>query len=122
MKKNILVFLFTLLVSSSVAFAQTFTERQEIISNYDLDKLAQMEAAYTAEFAVEKEEAMRLAAIYGWEEIIELPNGGIAMLVGVFENGSPKYLTTTTEKEESQHGQIKFIRAEALVWILMVRI
>ena len=91
MNKKVLVVLFAVLFSSIAAFAQTFTERQEIISNYDLDKLAQMEAVYTAEFAVEKDEALRLAAINGWEEIIELPNGGIAMLVGVFENGSPKY-------------------------------
>ena len=73
---------------------QTSSERQQIISTYDLSKLAQMEADYAAEFAEEKQRALDLAAIRGWEEIIELPNGGVAILVGVFDNGNPKYYMT----------------------------
>ncbi len=91
MKKSIL---FSLLFSSGVMLAQTFAEKQEIISNYDLDKLAQIEAQYADEFAQDKQKALDMAAANGWEEIIEMPNGGIAVLIGVFPDGNPKYYVT----------------------------
>jgi hypothetical protein len=94
MKKGTLLFLFSLFITSSVLFAQTLAERQEITRNYNLEKLAQMEADYTSEFNVEKQKALDLAAINGWEEVLEFPNGGISMLVGIHENGLPKYITT----------------------------
>ena len=94
MKKRILLCLLFAFCTTTVMLAQTLAERQQIISGYDLEKLAEMEAYYASEFAREKQKALELAAINGWEEIIELPNGGIAILVGVFENGKPKYYMT----------------------------
>lgn len=94
MKKSTQLFLFSLFLTSSVMLGQTLSERNEIRSNYDLNKLSQMEAEYTAEAEAELLEARALAAENGWEEMIELPNGGLAMLVGVYENGKPKYLVT----------------------------
>ena len=94
MKKSKILSLFVFLGSATMLFAQTLAERQAIISHYDLEKLSRMESDYAAEFAYEKQIALDLAAINGWEEIIEMPNGGIAILVGVFENGNPKYLMT----------------------------
>ncbi len=94
MKKSTQLFLFSLFLTSSMMFAQTLAERQQITSNYDLDKLAQIESDYFAQAAADKQKAMDLAAENGWEELIELPNGGLALLVGVYETGKPKYLVT----------------------------
>ena len=94
MKKRILLLIFSLTFSTSLMFAQTLAERQEITSNYDLDKLAQIEAELADQYAQDKQKALDMAAIYGWEEIIQLPNGGTKMLIGVFDDGSPKYYTT----------------------------
>jgi len=94
MKKSTLGFLFSMAVSSSMLMAQTPQERQEITSNYDLNKLASLEVQYAQEFADNKQKALAQAAIYGWEEFITLPNGGNAELVGVFESGEPIYYAT----------------------------
>jgi len=75
-------------------FAQTYAEQQEIIANYDLDALSRLESEYASAFAQEKQRALELAAIYGWEEYKEMPNGGVALLVGVYQNGKPKYYVT----------------------------
>jgi len=94
MKKSTQLFLFTLLLSSSFLFAQTSSERQQISDSYDLDKLAQLEAQFLAASTAEKQKAMDLAEVNGWEEIIQYPNGGLAYLVGVYDNGKPKYYVT----------------------------
>lgn len=94
MKKITILGLIVILCMKIPMFGQTLAERQQIMSTYDQSKLAQMEAEYADEFALEKQQALDLAAIRGWEEIIELSNGGIAILVGVFENGNPKYYMT----------------------------
>lgn len=94
MKKSTQLFLFSLFFTSSVVFAQTLAERQQISSTYDLEKLAELEDYYTAEAANKLQKARDLAVINGWQEIIELPDGGLAVLVGVHENGNPEYLTT----------------------------
>ena len=87
-----------MLITSSVMFAQTLAERLEITRNYDQEKLATMAAEYTSQDAIEKQKALDLAAINGWEEIIEMPNGGLAELVGVYENGNPRYLVSTNRE------------------------
>ena len=84
----------SLLFSMNSLFAQTYAEQQEITSNYDMEALSRLEAEYESEFAQEKQRALELAAIYGWEEFIEMPNGGKAELVGVYETGKPKYYVT----------------------------
>ena len=98
MKKGTLLILFSMLISSSAMFAQTLAERLEITRNYDQEKLATMAAEYTSQDAIEKQKALDLAAINGWEEIIEMPNGGLAELVGVYENGNPRYLVSTNRE------------------------
>ena len=91
-KSNILAFLF--MFCAALGFAQTDAERREIISNYDLNVLSQLETQFAASFAAEKEEALALAAINGWEEFIEIENGGQAELVGVLVSGEPLYYAT----------------------------
>lgn len=77
--------------------AQTPQERDQIIRNYDLQKLSQIEQQLDKEFKADKAEALSLAVIYGWQEQIQLENGGIAILIGVFEDGTPKYYQTHNE-------------------------
>jgi hypothetical protein len=98
MIKSTLLFFSILLVSAGTVFGQTLAERLEITKNYDQAKLATMAAEYTSEDAIEKQKALDLAAVYGWEEIIEMPNGGLAELVGVYQNGNPKYLVSTNRE------------------------
>lgn len=94
MNKTSLLIFCVLLLSFNFVNAQTEEERAQIISRYDLQKLNQLEQQYDKIFKAERTEALRLAAIYGWKEEIEQPNGGVAILVGVFDDGTPKYYQT----------------------------
>jgi len=94
MKRSTLLVLVSVLFSMSSLFAQTYAEQQQIIANYDLEALSRLETELNLEFSQDRERALELAAIYGWEEFKELPNGGIAALVGVYPNGNPKYYVT----------------------------
>ncbi|QAA81463.1 T9SS type A sorting domain-containing protein [Aequorivita sp. H23M31] len=94
MSKLSLIFILVLSLSFSFLTAQTPEERAKIISNYNLPLLNKLEQQYAKEFKADHEEALRLAALKGWEEVIKLPDGGIAILVGVLEDGSPKYYET----------------------------
>ncbi len=94
MNKIPLIFIYVLLFTFNFISAQTPEEREKIISNYNLPLLNQLEQQFDKEFKAEHAEALRLAAIYGWEEVIKLPNGGVSILVGVFDDGTPKYYET----------------------------
>jgi len=94
MKRSTLLIIVSVLFSISSLFAQTNAEQQAIIANYDLEALSRLESEYESAFTQERQRALELAAIYGWEEVIEMPNGGIAALVGVHPNGNPKYYVT----------------------------
>lgn len=94
MKKKSLFIICVLLLSTSFLVAQTEAERAQIISHYNLPQLAKIEQQYNNAFNSEKAEALRLAILNKWPEKIELPNGGIAILVGVFDDGTPKYYQT----------------------------
>ena len=98
MFKITLMFLFSMFLSAPVLVAQTLAEREKITENYDLEKLSQMAAEYAEIFAQEKQYALEMAIIYGWEEFLELPNGGIAELVNVSEDGRPIYIGTTNRE------------------------
>lgn len=94
MKKNSLFSAGIALLFATAGFSQTPQQQAEITKDYDQVKLAQLEAKLFAEFQSNQDEAIRLAAINGWETSIELDNGGQALLVGVFSDGTPKYYTT----------------------------
>ncbi len=94
MNKFSLTVISVLLFSFSFVSAQTAQERAEITSNYDLSLLKDLELEFDKNFKAEREEALRLATIYGWPEIIEKPDGGISILVGVVEGKYPKYYET----------------------------
>tara|TARA_R100000935_G_scaffold58415_2_gene95377 strand:- start:51188 stop:53653 length:2466 start_codon:yes stop_codon:yes gene_type:complete len=121
-KNNVLSLLFLFFVA--FGFAQTDAERAKITSNYDLDALRQLEDQLAAQFAAEKEEALVLASINGWEEFIEIENGGQAELVGVFPSGEPIYyatenpqgaITTRTDKVHTGGGAGLDLNGEDMV-------
>ena len=94
MKKSILLFGTVALMSVSSILSQTLAERQVITANYDQQALTLLEDELRQKFETNQRIAFEMAAQNGWETEIALPNGGNALLVGVFDNGTPKYYTT----------------------------
>ena len=94
MKKSTLLYGIVALLSVSNAYSQTLAERQVITANYDLQALSILEAELRQDFETNQRIAFEMAAQKGWETHMILPNGGNALLVGVFDNGTPKYYTT----------------------------
>ncbi|PKP26412.1 MAG: peptidase S8 [Bacteroidetes bacterium HGW-Bacteroidetes-2] len=86
-----------LFISTLSAIAQTPEQIQKILSKYDLENLSQLEAQAAAEFNRNRQEALDLAAIYGWAESYETENGGQGLLVGVLDGNYPLYYETTNK-------------------------
>ena len=94
MKNTILVCSLTTLFCFTNAYCQTLAERHAITANYDLQALSILEAELRQDFETNQRIAFEMAAQKGWETHMILPNGGNALLVGVFDNGTPKYYAT----------------------------
>ncbi len=98
MKKNTFLFLFVVLLTTATNYAQTESEREQIKSSYNLNKLEELKAEMTAAFNENYQAALEKAERLGWDLEFEMPNGGISMLVGLNEDGSPKYFTTNNRE------------------------
>ncbi len=94
MKNSTLLFGLAALLSVTNALSQTLAERQVITANYDQQALTLLEAELRQDFETNQRIAFEMAAQKGWETHITLPNGGNALLVGVFDDGTPKYYAT----------------------------
>jgi len=94
MKRNYLLLILSAFFVFGSAFSQTLEERDRITENYDLAKLAQMSNDFRETSEREKQYALEMAAVYGWEEFIYYPDGGISELMRVSETGEPIYYTT----------------------------
>jgi hypothetical protein len=94
MKKKSLITLFAIVIVGTTMFSQTEAERLVISNSYDQEKLSLLEYELRQAFETNQQRAFALAVQNGWETEIELPNGGKALLIGVFPNGSPKYYQT----------------------------
>ena len=94
MKNSTLLFGLAALLSVTNALSQTLAERQVITANYDQQALTLLEAELRKDFETNQRIAFEMAAQKGWETHMTLPNGGNALLVGVFDDGTPKYYTT----------------------------
>ncbi|MGK0386896.1 MAG: hypothetical protein ACI849_001515, partial [Patiriisocius sp.] len=94
MKKTTLLFCIVAMLSITTGFSQTLAERQVITEDYDQEALALLEFELRQDFETNQRIAFELAAQNGWETEIELPDGGNALLVGVYDDGTPKYYTT----------------------------
>lgn len=94
MRKDYLLLILCSLCIFSSAFAQTPLEREWITRDYDLAKLAQMSTDYRETFEREKQYAWDMAALRGWDVLIEYSDGRIAELIRVSASGEPVYYTT----------------------------
>ena len=94
MKNSTLLFGLAALLSVTNALSQTLAERQVITANYDQQALTLLEDELRKDFETNQRIAFEMAAQKGWETHMTLPNGGNALLVGVFDDGTPKYYTT----------------------------
>ena len=94
MKNSTLLFGLAALLSVTNALSQTLAERQVITANYDQQTLTVLEDELRKDFETNQRIAFEMAAQKGWETHMTLPNGGNALLVGVFDDGTPKYYTT----------------------------
>ena len=94
MKNSTLLFGLAALLFVTNALSQTLAERQVITANYDQQALTLLEDELRKDFETNQRIAFEMAAQKGWETHITLPNGGNALLVGVFDDGTPKYYTT----------------------------
>ena len=94
MKNSTLLFGLAALLSVTNALSQTLAERQVITANYDQQALTLLEDELRKDFETNQRIAFEMAAQKGWETYMTLPNGGNALLVGVFDDGTPKYYAT----------------------------
>mgnify|MGYP000356385506 FL=1 len=94
MKNSTLLFGLAALLSVTNALSQTLAERQVITANYDQQALTVLEDELRKDFETNQRIAFEMAAQKGWETHMTLPNGGNALLVGVFDDGTPKYYAT----------------------------
>ena len=94
MNKVYLLFIGSLLITSSL-FAQTPQERQEIIRNYDLEKLSQLQEQFEVEYKAKKKEAVKYALRNNIDVVIEKEDGGIKVLQEVLEDGTLIYIETS---------------------------
>ena len=79
---------------SQTSIGQTDAEKQKIVSQYDVQKLGTLENKFTAAQVLEKQNAIRLAQLNGWDIRKTLPDGTLIELQKVTANGTPVYYTT----------------------------
>lgn len=80
-------------VSISTSIAQTESQRRQITNNYDKVKLNQMALDYRSKALSRKNEALRLAAVKGWDVLRKNPDGTFDELMAVTADGHPVYYT-----------------------------
>ena len=97
MKNNIISIKFVLIgalfsLFPFVSFAQTESQKQEIIAHYDMAKIKALQLKIKEKATAEKERAYAAAKENQWEIYKFNPDGSFDELVGLFPDGSPKYL------------------------------
>jgi len=98
MRKNFLYLKWTMVLSvfltCNLLIAQTPSEQQKITSRYDVPALNRLEATLTAQALAKKEQAASFAQQQNLEQRITLPNGAVAELQYIADDGSPIYYQT----------------------------
>ena len=79
---------------SPLLLAQTPAQRAEITQDYDFGKLAELRTEFLQIEQEQRAQALQMAAIKGWPETIQGENGFYGSLIGIYENGQPKYRIT----------------------------
>ncbi|HET8886070.1 MAG TPA: S8 family serine peptidase [Salinimicrobium sp.] len=105
------IFFVLLLGVSFQALAQTESQRQAIIKNYDIEYLKSMASSLEKQFRSEQEKAIDYARANNIPIVVEKPNGGIAILQKITDEGVLIYYTTynkgasiTTKTNELYEG------------------
>ena len=88
-----LTLLIIFLLSHSLVQAQTPIQRRAITRDYNHSKLQSMAEEFTAAARADKQKALALAKIHGWEPIKYNEDGTFDELMGVRDDGSPIYYT-----------------------------
>ena len=88
------LFLIGSVIVTSSLFAQTSEERQEIIRNYDLEKLNQLHEQFEAKYKAKKEEAVKYALKNNIDIVIKKEDGGGKVLQEVLDDGTLIYVET----------------------------
>ena len=91
-KKRILLCSF--LLTAGVAFSQTETQKQEIISRYNQEELDALQKRLVAKNQHQKQETNNLATQRGLQKRVVLADGGVAELQYIADDGSPIYYRT----------------------------
>ncbi|TKS56471.1 S8 family serine peptidase [Mesohalobacter halotolerans] len=92
--KQLLIGVFIFTLSYHFINAQTFQERLEITSNYDLRVLNEIAGEYSKQYKKDKREAIAYALEHDIELIKTLDNGGVSILEKVLEDGTLIYIQT----------------------------
>lgn len=81
------------LLSISMSFAQTQSERRKISNRYNQAQLSQMRTEYNKKATEAKQKALQVAAQKGWEVLKKNDDGSFDELIAVSEDGHPIYYT-----------------------------
>lgn len=98
MKKTYIIYisytcLLFLLVFSNSVFAQTEEQKAKILEQYDLAKIKLLQEELLQKNNSDRERALALAKINGWEVYKYNEDGSFDELVGLYPDGSPKYFS-----------------------------
>jgi subtilisin-like proprotein convertase family protein len=85
--------LYLLFFFSICSFSQTESQKKDILNQYNVTKLKQLQLRLTEETKKNKERALFLAKINNWDTIKKQEDGSFDELVGLLSNGSPKYFS-----------------------------
>lgn len=96
-KRQVKAMLLAFAMSTTMTFAQTPQQRQEISNKYDKSKLTQLSQNFKAKEESRRAEAINMASLRGWEILKPNSDGSVDELVAVSRDGQPIYYTIYNE-------------------------
>ncbi|WP_425392145.1 S8 family serine peptidase [Ekhidna sp.] len=96
-KRQVKALLLAFTLSTTMSFAQTLQQRQEISNKYDLTKLSQLKQDFRAKEEQRKAQAINMASLRGWEILKPNSDGSVDELVAVSADGNPIYYSIYNE-------------------------
>lgn len=79
------------------AFAQNKEEVSQIIKNYDLKKIKELQVKYHQKARLEKQHALKVAKLKNWPEFIVNENGTVDELIKLTPDGFPLYYSVNNK-------------------------
>lgn len=96
-KRQVKALLLAFTLSTTISFAQTSQQKQEISSKYDKTKLTQLKQDFAQKENSRKAQAINMASLRGWEILKPNSDGSVDELVAVSRDGQPIYYTVYNE-------------------------